>query len=159
MTSIVDPFRLTERYEPPACYGHATDAERLEYAHLEALVENAVRDHQWDLPIACWTWPVTDEHCRRAFEANACVNAAVAEFPAFQLLSDWQAGRCAVCGGKSEVNDHDHQTGLVRGELCRSCNSMEAYAYLPSSPFVRYRTKNPASILGLSILYVDPFGR
>lgn len=29
---------------------------------------------------------------------------------------------CAICGGPSEVVDHDHETGEVRGVLCRPCN-------------------------------------
>lgn len=38
----------------------------------------------------------------------------------------WQAGRCAWCGYKdSLVEDHCHQTGLVRGLLCRACNQLE----------------------------------
>lgn len=36
-------------------------------------------------------------------------------------------GKCAVCGYREEVPrdlcvDHDHETGEVRGLLCRSCN-------------------------------------
>lgn len=31
---------------------------------------------------------------------------------------------CAVCGGTNGLTiDHDHQTGLVRGCLCYSCNA------------------------------------
>jgi hypothetical protein len=35
-----------------------------------------------------------------------------------------QDGRCAICDNESGlVVDHDHETGLVRGGLCRSCNT------------------------------------
>jgi hypothetical protein len=47
-----------------------------------------------------------------------------------QLLRE-QAGVCAICGGKPENRrlsvDHDHTTGLVRGLLCRKCNSAIGY--------------------------------
>lgn len=145
-----------ERYEPATCSSHATDAEVLEHAHIEALAENARREHHKNAPVACWSWPVTDEHRRRAAEANSCPDADEAYVLAAQLLNDWQAGRCAICAGRSEVDDHDHQTGLVRGELCRSCNTLEAFAYLPGNAFARYRTRSPANILSLTIRYYSP---
>ena len=33
-----------------------------------------------------------------------------------------QGGTCAVCPGKPEHVDHDHETGEVRGILCFNCN-------------------------------------
>jgi hypothetical protein len=33
------------------------------------------------------------------------------------------AGPCAICGGESQVLDHDHDTGQIRGALCRACNT------------------------------------
>ncbi|MDQ1705857.1 MAG: hypothetical protein QOF18_2223 [Frankiaceae bacterium] len=33
-----------------------------------------------------------------------------------------QGGTCAVCPGKPEHVDHDHETGRVRGILCFNCN-------------------------------------
>lgn len=31
--------------------------------------------------------------------------------------------RCEICGSSENLcSDHDHQTGLIRGILCRSCN-------------------------------------
>lgn len=44
----------------------------------------------------------------------------------YEELYRAQDGRCACCGqnagGKRLCVDHDHQTGRVRGLLCRSCN-------------------------------------
>lgn len=44
-------------------------------------------------------------------------------------VSDWdamfsdQGGVCAICGRRQELHvDHDHETGTVRGLLCRNCN-------------------------------------
>lgn len=40
-----------------------------------------------------------------------------------------QGDRCAICGGRVPrvslwVLDHCHETGLVRGVLCRPCNAL-----------------------------------
>ena len=43
----------------------------------------------------------------------------------YQVKFDNQKGLCAICGNsqiKNLVVDHNHQTGKVRGLLCRSCN-------------------------------------
>lgn len=43
----------------------------------------------------------------------------------FNELARAQNGQCAICGDAIEdlVVDHNHNTGAVRGLLCRSCNS------------------------------------
>lgn len=45
---------------------------------------------------------------------------------AYAVLLDFQNGVCAICLRPSHVRrlavDHDHQTGMVRGLLCRHCN-------------------------------------
>jgi len=44
----------------------------------------------------------------------------------YQMMLEKQDGRCAICGNKPVTIrlavDHDHQTGRVRGLLCRRCN-------------------------------------
>lgn len=43
---------------------------------------------------------------------------------AYQLLSDGQGGKCAICGEQPKVLmvDHDHNTKVIRGLLCGKCN-------------------------------------
>jgi hypothetical protein len=68
----------------------------------------------------------------------------------------WHAGRCAVCGycDVRLVDDHDHDTGLIRGMLCRSCNRREPH---DNGLFRKYRERPPAQILGIHLRYWDPF--
>lgn len=44
----------------------------------------------------------------------------------YNKILDKQNGVCAVCGSSSEKRkfsvDHDHETGKIRGLLCRGCN-------------------------------------
>lgn len=47
----------------------------------------------------------------------------------YKLLYDFQGGRCAICtratGASRRLSvDHDHDSGKVRGLLCRPCNSL-----------------------------------
>jgi hypothetical protein len=44
---------------------------------------------------------------------------------AWWRLHDIQDGTCATCDAPAYAIDHDHQTGLVRGLLCVSCNRLE----------------------------------
>lgn len=37
----------------------------------------------------------------------------------------WHDGQCAMCGNGTLVLDHCHDTGIVRGYLCRACNRQE----------------------------------
>ena len=69
----------------------------------------------------------------------------------------WADGRCAMCGFITTlVEDHDHDTGLVRGPLCRSCNGQEAHSTHPAMILWR-QGRNPAAALGLEIAYVSPY--
>lgn len=43
---------------------------------------------------------------------------------AFDAMVQRQGGKCAICMKQRRlVVDHEHQTGVVRGLLCNSCNS------------------------------------
>lgn len=89
---------------------------------------------------ACMSWPLplTDD--------------AADEFQ----MQRWQAGRCAMCDktGSPLVLDHDHDTGLIRGYLCRSCNTQEGFGrHLPR--FIRWRNGwNPARLMGIEEQYI-----
>ncbi len=56
-------------------------------------------------------------------------------YPEYEALMARQNGRCALCGrtesdvgdGRHLCVDHDHKTGVVRGILCRGCNSHVAW--------------------------------
>ena len=117
-----------------ACHQHATQDERTD-AELREMSnplswQNIIFQaplHQRDYP-ACWDWP-------------AVVATSSEEFV------DWHKGRCAVCGddGRRLVVDHCHDTGLVRGYLCRSCNVLEGTG--TNDIFEDYRLRPPAVIL------------
>jgi hypothetical protein len=124
----------------------------------------------------CWGWPTalpTQEGIRQAFLADAerkgCTPGQAGVLWDLERAADalvggddsalarWQNGRCAICGRVSDlVCDHDHETGLVRGWLCRSCNTTEGRNKEPDTIFARYRERPPAAILGLTIRYLNP---
>lgn len=122
----------------------------------------------------CWGWPTgipAEEAARQQLFAYAerigCtpeeaqvlwdLERAAATISGEAALADWQAGRCAICGRTGDlVCDHDHATGLVRGWLCRSCNTLEGLHQGDDTIFARYRERPPAAILGLEIRYLDP---
>ncbi|MFD7109202.1 endonuclease domain-containing protein [Streptomyces microflavus] len=89
----------------------------------------------------CWSWdtrtPESQDDARSTLRA-------------------WHGGRCAVCGYRDGrlVEDHDHETGLIRGLLCRSCNGREPH---DDGLFRKYRERPPAHILGIHLRYWDPF--
>lgn len=95
-----------------------------------------LRADRWATP-ACWEWPLPVDP-----DATDPV----------RLLFEWHDGRCAVCGAPVGVilEDHDHETGLSRGWLCRPCNQT---ADIQDGVFALYRERPPALILGVSFRY------
>jgi hypothetical protein len=76
-----------------------------------------------------------------------------------EALRRWQAGACAMCSARRGrlLVDHCHQTGLVRGLLCTSCNTAEGMHSAPA--FVAYRERPPAVLLGVEEQYGSPWDR
>jgi hypothetical protein len=124
----------------------------------------------------CWYWPVQlppggeakQRFIERA-ERNGCTPGQAQVLWRLECaadavtggdaaaLAEWQDGRCAICGkARDLVCDHDHATGLVRGWLCNSCNTLEGANQDPDTIFARYRERHPSRILGLTIRYLNP---
>lgn len=60
----------------------------------------------------------------------------------YAQLYEFQGGFCALCrratGASRKLSvDHDHQTGLVRGLLCRPCNTLLGHARDKTGFFLR----------------------
>lgn len=126
--------------DPESCLSHLTAIERAE--HEKILERRRAESEEFWAPKAaalgrdpaCWSWPA----------------------PAGAGLADWQEGRCAICGQHDVlVIDHDHATGLIRGLLCRSCNTCEGLRV--GGVWDKYRGRNPASICGTREPYWHPF--
>ena len=134
------PCTHAAKYPFPACGRHATEDDiplvrqrAAEAAKLHAHVRTPTRP-------ACWRWPIPRE-----------VAALVSQDP-WEALVRWQDGRCAVCDhGTDRVLDHDHNTGWIRGWLCRSCNVSEPHSAEPR--FRRYRSLSAARRLDIWYRY------
>lgn len=71
----------------------------------------------------------------------------------YAQLYEFQGGHCALCrratGASRKLSvDHDHATGLVRGLLCRPCNTFLGHARDKLSFFrrcIQYLTFSPYS--------------
>jgi len=150
-----------EAPRPLTCWMHATEAERTASkagAERSAMVWLTPASRILDGEPACWTWPVPAMCGALVIEALMADRANDAEPLARKALALWQAERCAICGeGVGLVTDHDHSTGLVRGELCRPCNTNEGIRKGgDNNVYARYRQRPPVRILGVRIRYQHP---
>lgn len=153
----LDPF--------PSCVTHLNGQERARYEERKA-----EQDRLWGAPLqqyrarltgsapACWNWPVTRPESAQVIRSVTADTQVDAETTALDVLRDWQAGRCAVCGREEQlVTDHDHKTGLVRGLLCYPCNTNEGLTPQAGTVYGRYRDLPPVGILGVRLRYWDPY--
>jgi len=73
-------------------------------------------------------------------------------------MRTWQDGRCGLCGFRGQlVEDHCHDTGKVRGMICKSCNTTEGRGNGHNMDQWRNGV-TVAAQLGIDELYVDIFG-
>ena len=99
---------------------------------------------------ACWNWDVPE---------------APLDNDPIVYLRLWQAGHCGFCGKFMVDNngyylDHDHDTNLVRGFLCTSCNTEEGFSKSKGTDkFNKYRQRPPAAMLGLEVKYSTTYAR
>lgn len=155
----------SEMADPEACISHLTAEERTELKAINARFDAefvqpwlAQEAALFNADPACWSWkpPTADDLAAVKESYSEAVRAVLADddWPAI-LMGQWQDGRCAICGTKGAlVEDHDHQTGLVRGDLCRSCNTCEGFR--SGGVWDKYRERNPASICGIRERYWHP---
>ena len=109
----------------------------------------------------CWSWAPEIPLDRIADEYGWSADHFMPRFQeqdeqALRIALDaWHDHLCSVCGFRDLrlVTDHDHDTGLIRGLLCRSCNGREPH---DDGLFRKYRERPPAQILGISLRYWDP---
>lgn len=67
-----------------------------------------------------------------------------------QLAAQFGGGCHACRRGLAAAVDHDHRTGLVRGLLCRNCNSrVDSCPHLSGCPWADYLNNPPAAPLKL----------
>lgn len=110
----------------------------------------------------CWSWAPAIPLDRIADEYGWSADDFTPRFrerdeQALRIAFDaWHGRRCAVCGFRNLrlVEDHDHDTGLIRGLLCRSCNGREPH---DDGLFRKYRERPPARILDIHLRYYDPW--
>lgn len=79
--------------------------------------------------------------------------------PILDPMRTWQDGRCGLCGFRFPlVVDHCHDTGLIRGQLCRSCNVTEGVGNGHNLDQWRGGV-TVAAEMGIKEMYVNAFGR
>lgn len=128
------------------------------------LARSIALDPPWEGTPACWSWsPEQTDPASVTAGLSSAALAAIRQAEGGEetlLLDCWQAGRCAICGRHTAgelITDHDHGTGLVRGLLCRSCNTREGNDQRPVGMLGKYRERPPAAILGIRVRYFDPY--
>lgn len=157
-----EPCKNMIRTHWAACLSHMNDEEKGE---ADALDE-AIEQHERQLDRALWRRAVLRYARWRSTLPD--LTAITNEDDQWNLFVDTHEGRCGACRrGPDKVLDHDHRTGLVRGLLCKRCNSMPVSSIVHKNhwrvrglvPVIAlYCQYPPAAVMGVCIDYAHPLG-
>ncbi len=77
-------------------------------------------------PLSAWLREVPESRRRRAKKLWTRFDLTLSQYDKMVVA---QEGRCAICNRQmlDPCVDHDHQTGDVRGLLCRGCNTFAGW--------------------------------
>ena len=119
---------------------------------------------------ACWSWPVPPRgtyeevvaaEMAKGFSRNVVEMylSASSDPVGLSVFVSFHAERCAICGQQPLrlIDDHCHDTGLIRGYLCQSCNVREGVSWRDDPEhdviFQRYRERPPAVRVAFRMFY------
>jgi Recombination endonuclease VII len=98
-----------------------------------------------------WTVPSAQRCYRAATRWPPALDGTSARARLRRLVVEALGPRCATCPDWGRLVDHDHLTGLVRGYLCGSCNTLVDTCRHPAGcRFANYLNDPPALPLALS---------
>lgn len=64
------------------------------------------------------------KNCMRLWDRRYRYGLSVEEHERLLVLQEYKCAICGKDGGTALVIDHNHVTGVVRGLLCKGCNTM-----------------------------------
>jgi hypothetical protein len=81
-------------------------------------------------------------------------------------LAELQGNRCGICGASDRTGthdlDHDHDSGMVRGFLCRGCNLLEGRHGICAAPMecevCTWRIRPAVSWIGWTVAHQPTAG-
>ena len=130
-----------------SCYArkqYSENREQIQYRRRERHQERIEQEREYKR-----LWARKNYEGQRKYLLKRNFNMTLEEY---DVLLEKQCNRCAICGKTPEENDrrlavdHDHETGEVRGLLCRSCNLILGHAH------------DTINILARAIVYLEDSG-
>jgi hypothetical protein len=129
MTDSIDQNALKEKKREYMKQWRAANAEKVKAYQKNWKAENAISQAEYQKAYQN-TYKTREEVQRKSWERNLKINYKMSPDD-FNKLWKAQDGKCAICqidlqprGRKLDAVsvDHNHDTGEVRGLLCRACN-------------------------------------
>jgi hypothetical protein len=101
--------------------------------------------------VEVWTVPTTQRCAHALTRWPPVLEGTGARARLRRLVVEALGSRCATCPDWGRLVDHDHLTGLVRGYLCGSCNTLvDTCRHVAGCRFADYLNDPPAQPLALS---------